>query len=231
MRILTNGCSFSRGPTAWPNHIARWFGADLVNLAQSGAGNTYISRSTIMELQKRFYDLVLIMWSGLERIDLQVEDIDFFDDTTYTSKYQSSQNDWPEKIVWPINDQDYVEKNWVFGCGHLNSDPFILKTRLFEYQYKYQGFDDHAARSFQDMLCLESYLQSRNIPYAFAFYKNYIANIQKHIDQLDTTHVYIATNMFDLAVSLNDWDPDGLHPGARAQETWAADFYRFVEHP
>jgi len=228
MKILANGCSFSRGPTAWPNHIAQWMSADLVNLAQAGAGNTYISRSTITELQKRSYDLVLIMWTGLERIDIQVEDIDFFDSTIYTSKHQSSRNDWPEKVVWPINDQDYVEKNWVFGCGHINSDPFILKSRLFEQQYKHQGFGDHAARSFLDMLCLESYLRSRSVPYAFAFYKNYVADIAELVDQLDRSRIYTDTNIFDLTHSLNDWDPDGLHPGPVAQETWARHFHGFL---
>jgi len=228
MKILTNGCSFSRGPTAWPNHIAKWMSADLVNLAQAGAGNTYVSRSTMTELQKRSYDLVLIMWTGLERIDIQVEDIDLFDSTPYTSKYQSSRNDWPEKIVWPVNDQDYVEKNWVFGCGHINSDPFVLKSQLFEQQYKYQGLENHAARSFLDILGLQSYLRCRSIPYAFSFYKNYVTDIAYFVDQLEQSRIYTDVNIFDLARSLNDWDPDGVHPGPVAQETWAHKFHEFM---
>jgi hypothetical protein len=228
MRILTNGCSFSRGPTAWPNHIAKWANADLINLAQAGAGNTYISRSTITELQKRSYDLVLIMWTGLERIDIQVEDIDLFDSTPNTSKYQSLQNDWPEKVVLPINDQDYVEKNWVFGVAHINGDSFISKTKLFEYQYKYQNFENHATRSFLDMLSLESYLQNRNIPYAFAFYKDYYKSILALVDQLDKSKIFTASNVFTIAQTINDWDPDGLHPGPLAQEVWASDFFKFI---
>ena len=228
MRILTNGCSFSRGPIAWPNHIAKWAGADLVNLAQAGAGNTYISRSTISELQERCYDLVLIMWSGLERIDIQVENINLFDSTVYTSRYQSQQNDWPEKVIEPINDQDYVQKNWVFGCGHLNGDSFVIQSGLFRQQYKYLGFDNHLARSFFDILSLENYLKNKSIPYAFSFYQNYVPSLGDYANQLDWSHIFNEVNLFDLTKSLDDYDTDGLHPGPAAQRSWAQSFYNFI---
>ncbi len=229
MRILTNGCSFSRGPTAWPNHIAKWFNADLVNLALAGAGNTYISRSTMSELQSRSYDLVLIMWSGLERIDQLVENIDLFDATIYTSKYQSQQNDWPSKIVYPIDDRDFVQKNWVFGTGFINKDKTILDSNLFQSQYQFQGFNNHLERSFFDMLSLENYLQNRSIPYAFAFYQNYINSMGEYADCLDWQNIYNHTNLFDRANKMGNYDLDGLHPGPIAQETWACDFYNFLK--
>ena len=50
MRLLVNGCSFSRGSTAWPNHITKLAAANLINLAQAGAGNTYIAQTTQSEL-------------------------------------------------------------------------------------------------------------------------------------------------------------------------------------
>ena len=226
--ILTSGCSFSRGPIAWPNHIAQWYNANLVNLAQAGAGNTYISRSVMAELQQRSYDLVLVMWSGLERIDLQVEDIDQFVETKNTSQYQSKQNDWPEKIVEPINDQDYVQKNWVFGIGHLHRDVWLIKQGLFEKLYRHQDFKTHLQRSFYDMLSLESYLKSRSIPYAFSFYQNYIEAMGDFAKQLDWTNIYNQTNLYDIARSMNDYDTDNIHPGPNAQRSWAHNFYTFL---
>jgi hypothetical protein len=229
MNILTSGCSFSRGPTAWPIHIARWYKANLVNLAQSGAGNTYIKQSVIAELQKRNYDLVLIMWSGLERIDIQVSNIESFNSTIYTSKYQSQQNDWQEKIVDPINDQDYVQKDWVFGCGHINCDNFIVNSGLFETLYRYQDFQQHLQRSFSDMLCLESYLKAKNIPYAFAFYQDYVESMGEYSQQLDWSNIYNTTNLFEITLQLKNFAADGLHPGPQAQKVWARNFYDFLQ--
>jgi hypothetical protein len=227
MKILTSGCSFSRGPTAWPNHVANLADADLVNLAQAGAGNTYISRSIIDELQNRTYDLVLVMWSGLERIDIQVSNIQQFSETIYTSDYQSKQNDWPEKIVYPVNDQDYVQKNWVFGVGHLNKDTALLKSKLFDNLYRYQDFDEHLQRSLYDMISLESYLKANSVPYVFSFYQNYIT---PRFDCLDWDNIFNEDNIFDLTKTINEYDADGLHPGARAQEEWANCLYRFLKN-
>jgi hypothetical protein len=221
IKLLTNGCSFSRGPTAWSNHVARSINADLVNLAQSGAGNTYIRQSTIGELSQRSYDLVLIMWTGLERIDIQVEEIDFFE-TPYTSKYQSSQNDWPEKIVIPINDQDYVEKNWVFGVGYMNSDTFLRKNDLFPGLYKYIGQQEHIRRSMIDMICLQDFLKARNIDYAFSFYQNYLNDLQSHKslwNLIDHTNL-IPGDLYSIACEMKNFDDDKIHPGIDAHQHW-----------
>jgi hypothetical protein len=227
MKILTSGCSFSRGPTAWTNHVAKLANAELVNLAQAGAGNTYISRSILHELQHRTYDLVLVMWSGLERIDVQVSDIQQFSETSYTSNYQSKQNDWPEKIVCPVNDQDYVQKNWVFGVGHLNGDKTLLKSGLFDKLYRYQGFDEHLQRSLYDMISLENYLKFNSIPYVFSFYQNYIRG--NCFDCLDWNNIFNEDNLFDLTKIKNDYDADGIHPGPKAQEEWANRLYKFLK--
>ena len=221
-KLLVNGCSFSRGPGSWPYHVAKRLGADICNLAQAGAGNTYIKQSTIVELSQRSYDLVLINWSGLERIDVQVEDIDLFD-SPYTSKYQSAQNDWPEKIVWPINDQDYVEKNWVFGCGYINADSFLRRNDLLPGLYKHVGTKEHVRRSLVDMICLQDFLRARDIDYAFGFYVNYRSLLQSQQDlwpMLDQSKI-IPGDIDSVAHTLDSFDIDGMHPGIKAHLEWS----------
>jgi hypothetical protein len=172
------------------------------------------------------------MWSGLERIDVQIERIEDFAQTPCTSQYQSSQNDWPEKIIEPVNDQDYVQKDWVFGVGHLNCDKFLLKNKLFEKQYQYQGSLQHLQRSMYHMISLQSYIKVRNIPYVFAFYQNYVSQFQQlpHLVlQLDQNFIYNSTNLFDITKQINDYDADGLHPGPQAHKQWAKDLVTFMQ--
>lgn len=231
MKLLVNGCSFSRGPTAWANHLARWLDADLINLAQAGAGNTYIAQTTQAELAKREYDLVVVMWSGIERIDIQVDRIQDFNQTKYTSYYQSSQNDWPQKIVVPINDQDYVEKDWVFGIAHINRDDFLVRHGLFEKQYQCQNHKQHIQRSLFLIISLQSYLKIRKIPYVFAFYQNYVDQLETCdylYQQLDFKHIYNSTNLADISIELDSFDSDQIHPGPMAHETWASNLYRWI---
>lgn len=222
MDILINGCSFSRGPNSWPYYLDQYLDAQIYNLAQAGSGNTYIRQSTISELSIRRYNLVIILWTGPERIDVQVEDIDFFD-TPYTSKYQSMQNDWPEKIVYPINDQDYVQKNWVFGTGYINRDPFLLKNELFQGLYRHVGFEQHQQRSLIDMICLQDFLKSRNMPYAFGFHQNYYHQLRTHTElwtMLDEKNL-IDSDLGSFCDAYNSFHEDGMHPGIEAHRQWA----------
>jgi len=215
MKILINGCSFTQPDFSWANHIAKQFNAELINLAMSAAGNTYISNATMSELQERQYDLVLIMWSGLERVDIRVSDINQFEQSGYISGNQY------------IRGHRYAQQNWVFGVGHKNLDP-LLNSNVYRAYFKYQDLLDHAAKSFYNMLSLESYLKSRNIPYAFSFYQNYINDLGKYSDQLDWNFIFNSPNITDLATKINDFENDGIHPGPSAHEYWSKEFFNFL---
>lgn len=210
MNILVNGCSFSRGPISWPYFLNC---TNLVNLACAGAGNNYICDSTLRELHQRSYDHVIIMWSGLERFDIQ----SCFSDTAYASGYQSLKNDWPEKIIEPINDQDYVEKDWIFGCGHINGERNLLSSKIFTGIYKYSTKHQLQQNSFARMISLQSYLKYNNIAYTFSFYQNYEVDFQV----IDKENCEVSDNISDIMHRLQSYDTDGSHPGELANKTWA----------
>lgn len=210
MNILVNGCSFSRGPISWPYFLNC---TNLVNLACAGAGNNYICDSTLRELHQRSYDHVIIMWSGLERFDIQC----CFSDTAYASGYQSLQNDWPEKITEPINDQDYVEKDWLFGCGHINGERNLLSSKIFTGIYKYSTKHQLQQNSFARMISLQSYLKCNGIAYTFSFYQNY----EVDFNTIDKDNCEVSDNISDIMHRLQSYDTDGLHPGELANKTWA----------
>ena len=221
INLLVNGCSFSRGPTAWPYHLK---GTKITNIACAGAGNTYIHDSTIAELSKRSYDFVAIMWSGIARIDFKVENINQFNRSAYTSNYQSNQNDWPGKKIFPINDQDYVEKDWVFGCGFINREDAILKSKLFDQIYYYQTLKQFTHGLLVKMVSLQSVLKQLNIPYLFTYYNDYEKELRSWpelYDMLDNTNIYNIQNIHIITKNNNWYDEDGMHPGIDAHQEWA----------
>ena len=204
-QVLINGCSFSRGPTAWPYYLEDF---NIVNLAQAGAGNTYIHESTIDELAKRTYDLVVIMWTGLARVDFKVEDISVFNSSKYTSRYQKTRNDWEGKIIFPVNDQDYVDDNWVFGCGGVNQENALTKTNLFNGIYKHLSHTQFVYHSLMKMISLQSFLKAHNIPYVFTFYNDYLADLQNeaHLYKfLDQSNMLVSDNIYSIATKLKDF--------------------------
>jgi len=229
MNLLVNGCSFSRGPTAWPYHIPN---VNVVNLACSGAGNDYIFNSTISELGQRSYDFVVLMWTQPARIDVKVNDIAQFTDTPYTSAYQSAQNDWAEKVIDPVNDQDYVEKDWVYGCGFLNSEPALLKTRLFDRHYFYQDDTQFNYLTLVKMIAMQNTLKQMNTPYLFTYFRDYESDLAKipHLyNMLDQSCIYKKENIYTITKDNNWFDEDGSHPGIQAHQRWAELITPFIK--
>jgi lysophospholipase L1-like esterase len=60
MTILVTGASFSYGPGSWPELL------NATNLSCMDVGNRYIAETTIAELNKNTYNLVIVMWSPFE---------------------------------------------------------------------------------------------------------------------------------------------------------------------
>jgi hypothetical protein len=224
MKILVNGGSPSRGPRSWPYLIQQYLNSDLVNLSLSGSGNNYIHETTIAEIAQRSYNLVLIQWSPFIRFDFKVKDIETFSDTIYTSLHQSAQNDWPEKIVEPINDQDYIEKNWIFGCGvAFNSDPDPSLNKAFEGFYKYSGASEQIYHAAMKIISLQSFLQVKKIPYLFVFARPFrIPDRYRHLRNLiNWTNVYTDYAILELMEQRNSRDPDGIHPSTEVYQEFA----------
>jgi len=221
MNVLVNGCSFSRGPTAWPYHLR---GVNIVNLACAAAGNDYIFNSTISELGQRRYDFVVIMWTQPSRIDFKVNDITQFSKTVHTSAYQSTRNDWKEKIIYPINDQDYVEKDWVYGCGFLANDKELLKTKLFDRVYFYQNDSQFNYMTLVKMIAMQNTLKQMGIPYLFTYFRDYeseLAKISHLYTMLDHSSIYNDENIYTIAKDNNWFEEDGMHPDIKAHCRWA----------
>lgn len=172
MNILVNGSSICRGSGSWPYVLqSKIPECNLVNLAQAGAGNTYIHEATLSEISLRPYDLVIVMWSYADRFDFRARDISRFADTEYTSDYQSRQNDWPEKNVYPVNDQDYVQKNWVFGCGYINQRKNDSVGRVLKEYYKETGPSEHMFSTLIKIISFQNTLKQLGVPYVFLNYR------------------------------------------------------------
>ena len=221
--MLVNGCSFSQGEHSWPNHLQTFAQNDIVNLSCSSAGNTYIHEATVNALSMKTFDIVVVMWSGLTRIDTKVADIDSFDNSFYTSKFASAHNDWPSKITQPVDDQDFVDKDWVFGLGEQNQDPVIYKSKLFNGFYRHLNFSQFIFHFLIKLISLQNTLKTLKVPYIFLFYQPYQNKLQQFpnlCNLIDWDNVYIEKNIFDLAKINNDIDTTN-HPGTLTHKQWA----------
>lgn len=156
--LLVSGCSFTHnnceGHFAWPNILSVWTGMNTVNLAIPGAGNSHIANSVLLYLEKEKPSpadtLVLIMWSGVERIDW------------ITDKAQSNFGD---QYSYEYFYDDYTELT-VGGAWWSQSPTTHLKKTLVEYS-KYQSDQSLALASWLEIKKLETYLGCKGYTFYF----------------------------------------------------------------
>jgi hypothetical protein len=230
MNLLVNGASISRGPDSWPYYLQQMLDCNLVNLALAGCGNTYIHETTVGEIARRKYDLVLIMWAECGRMDFRVDDISKFSDSKNTSQYQSAQNDWPEKIVVPINDQDYVEKNWIFSLGYMQGERTDSVSQVFRPCHGITTHKQILESEYIRMISLQGVLKQQGIPYLFMHWRP-IKTLSRfdHLRNLvDWTRVYQDECLETIAHD-NSWlASDGVHPNAHAHKYYAELLYQRI---
>lgn len=229
MNILVNGSSLSQGQSTWPYALMKKLNPDhnLVNLACAGSGNTYLFESTMAEISLRPYDLVIMQWSYVNRLDIRVHDISKFDDSEYTSDAQIKFNDFPEKKIWPVNDTKYIQNNWVFGCGYVNTPNVPSLNKLFGEYYKHTTDDEYIPSSLIKMISLQNTLKVMGIPYLFTTYRplKQFPRFANFYDQLNLSNFYDGEHLFTTATN-NDALDDTDHPLPFVHEIYAENIYQ-----
>ena len=220
MRVAVSGCSFTYD--SWPNFLSE---CQVTNLAWPGAGNKYVADSIIHATSINTYDLVLVMWPGITRLDFPVtKNIELFKDYPFKRK---------------IGNIDYVMSGGIMGSWQEHP----LATELFEGNYKVLSENDLILLSLLEIIKLQSILRSKNINYYFMSYVNYwnqpndwlskncdpgINNsnlLTPIVNQIDfTPWIFLNSNkdsIAELAIELNSFNEDLFHPGDLANKEWA----------
>ena len=213
MKLFVNGTCRSRGPGSWPYYLQQLLDSDLVNFSISGSGGPYIYETTVTELSKRHYDLVVVMWGLPHHTSVKVNDIFKYADSQHTSLYESEQNDWPEKITYPINDQDYVDKNWILGIGqHQGSCDSVAK--FFEMYHNTVKFKQLVESDLIRIISLQSYLKCKAQPYVFLYGETHHRWKQfSHLyEQIDWSNWYLDVTIRDVS-EMNEGKWKATRPG------------------
>lgn len=225
MNILVNGSSISRGPEAWPYRLQELTGCDIVNLAVAGSGYTYVFETTVTEISLRKYDRVLVMWPESGRVDLRVKDINNFKDSTLTSAHQVTLNTWPGKIIGQIDDQDCVQKDWIFGrsrtvTGQLESSSV---GRLLEPIYRATEHAHILEAELIKIIALQGILKEQNLPYTFMFWQPFkrFDRFNHYYNMIDWNNVYTEDCLHSIVMRNNWRDSKDPHPIQAAHQIFA----------
>lgn len=238
MKVLISGCSFTQWPDypggpniCWPRYLhelhPEW---QIKSLAEAGAGNQYICDSIIRELSENTYNQVLVMWSGVSRLDYLTS----LEDDAWEKLY----NSYGFFRRLPNN-----KLGWIFSGGQLGTwfkNPVAHK--MFYEMYKVSSKLSLANINLMEIIKLQNYLQAKNIKYKFMSYVNYwttgdhispngdfgvydFPELNSIVRQIDFSSWIFLDNqkrsIYDLAKLNNDFHNDKFHPGPDVHKEWA----------
>jgi hypothetical protein len=229
-RVLTNGCSFTARSKYknWPEHLPNnW---NVTNIASHAAGNQWICDSTIVKSIKNDYDLVLVMWSGLTRIDALVNEVT-----------------WNQ--FWQFKNRNDLDVH--YGHCAIGDSPNFPMLDIAKPIIKFGGVRELVFESLMNILKLQSWLESKKIDYRFMSFMNYwndsyVENRQEYpsvknlgldtlISEIDFTKWIFSDDkkngLFELAKDQNFLcDKDHIHPNTQAGKLWADIIIKKIEN-
>jgi hypothetical protein len=238
MNVLISGCSFTQWPQypggpniCWPKYLQDlhpdWH---IKSLAEAGAGNQYICDSVIRELSEQSYDLVLVMWSGVSRLDYLTS----LEDDAWGSLFDS----YGFYRRLPSN-----KLGWIFSGGQLGTwfkNPVAHK--MFYEMYKVSSKLSLADINLMEMIKLQNFLEAKKINFKFMSYVNYwttgehispngdfgvydFPELTRIINQINFNKWIFLNDqkntIYDLAKNNNDFQDDKFHPGDNTHKLWA----------
>ena len=238
--MLISGCSFTQWPefpggpnTCWPRYLSELRpDLNITSLAEAAAGNQYISDSIIREILEKpnYYDMIIVMWSGVTRLDFLTDVSDpnwsaLFDSYGFYRRLPGG------------------KLGWIFSGGQMGTwFKHPVAHKMFYEQYKVSSELTLAYTNLIEMVKLQNFLENKKIPYKFMSYVNYWNNIE-HVSPNGDFGVFRYTELksvineidfnqwifkndqrdgvYELAKELNNFEADGFHPGLVAYKQWA----------
>ncbi len=190
--FIAGGCSFTcNASDDWPSIIAKKYNpACYHNLAQGGAGNYYIAESVIHCLNTEKFDpketLVIIMWSGYSRLDLQVTE-QFF------------------KMLEHYRYKTEIYKNhYIFSGGELGGwHNDLLLGNVFKSLYAVTNNEILANQTLNHMSRTQLYLEHHGYNYKFLSFINYWQDTKELISRQDYSLKIFNNLLYDEILKAN----------------------------
>jgi hypothetical protein len=238
MKILISGCSFTQWPEypggpniCWPRYLEPLMpDCQITSVGEAAAGNQYICDSVIRETLTNHYDQVMVMWSGVSRLDYLTS----LEDPAWERLFDS---------YGFFRRLSGGKLGWIFSGGQMGTwfkNPVAHK--MFYEMYKVSSELSLATINLMEIVKLQNYLQSKGIPYKFMSYINYwrhgknispngdfgvldFPELRLLINEIDFNQWIFADDhrkcIYDVAQELNSFEEDGFHPGPAAHQAWA----------
>lgn len=238
MKFLISGCSFTQWPEypggpniCWPRYFQEQNPqVEIKTVAEAAAGNQYIADSVIRNVSEERPDHVIVMWSGVSRLDYLTS----LEDPAWDALYDS----YGFYRRLPGNRLGYIFSGGRMGTWFKNP----VAHKMFNEMYKVSSDTSLGYINLMEIVKTQNFLKAQGIPYHFMSYVNYWndcpevsrngdfgvmgnRDLEHLVNAIDFDHWIFSdqekNGLYELSIARNDFQADGFHPGNATQEAWA----------
>lgn len=238
MKFLISGCSFTQWPEypggpniCWPRYFQEQNPqVEIKTVAEAAAGNQYIADSVIRNVSEERPDHVIVMWSGVSRLDYLTS----LEDPAWDALYDS----YGFYRRLPGNKLGYIFSGGRMGTWFKNP----VAHKMFNEMYKVASDTSLGYINLMEIVKTQNFLKAQGIPYHFMSYVNYWndrpevsrngdfgvmgnRDLAPLVNAIDFDHWIFSdtekNGLYELSIARNDFQADGFHPGNATQEAWA----------
>ena len=215
--LITFGCSFTEGTydvdfgSNWPKHLSSLNKYKLTNKGLGGVGNYYIANTVYDTVVNSDDTSVIVMWSGIDRVDKVVSKEEFH----YFDRYE-------------------VRNGWLHSGGPSMFDDARTSDRYWYNYYKtYHTQEESYLQTLHHMVGVQEFLSNRKIPYLFLTYKDIFTDRYRKYkraknleNQIDWDRFHFPDGEFGgeyewVRDNNLTWADDNVHPSGESHRKFA----------
>lgn len=229
MTTLVVGCSFvdrldNRNPHDRVNRVTD----NYVIRATSGSGNQSMAARVIHECSKQQFDQVVIIWSGINRLDFPIGQ------PLHRLQPRNSNDEFKFEYFTDLGDVVYYHSGGWRLSGTSDTCPKFFRD-FFESQYRSATPRYLSDLTLQAVIQTQHFLEFRRIPYQMSFIYDIDADYSKQqwepgCGQLDRSSPLndlvnwntcsTKTTLFEYAQDTHQLSSDGFHPTFDCMVEW-----------
>jgi hypothetical protein len=227
MKILTNGSCMARGSFegGWPDILEEKFNHEVTNISLYGAGNDYVLKTTVDQLLKNRFDLVIIMFPHFSKLDIEVADPENYSNVRFTSRnqiirlkklYQARRYARAKKrfenykdIVYKPLDTNIFQDHWIFSWEYYSAESNLPTNYIDLFNdYFASTYSEIKRQNLYKVIKLQEILKQKNQPYLFCFATR-PTGFYRFSDQyklIDWNNVFHGVYPKQLALAMNSYN-------------------------
>ena len=202
--FIAGGCSFTyNNEMTWAGKIAEKF--NVVNVGSCAAGNDYIARSVIHEMEKHQNQVLICQWSGIHRRSYYIDKNSIFFNHFKRYEWPDWAGDYQNVNTDAVTQDEFWIKTGGNNITHPGSSDIIHKNYVEPYLKHFYSDEQALVETFENILRVQYYCKAHHVTNYMFWWKTEIENYKlgKYSQEL---YDQIKKNKLTIWLpSLGDW--------------------------